>query len=578
MKMFDSQKSPFAAKVYFFTPQEIRGILSALLAKYYRAANKEDKDDEDDNQQGSKVESFGEMRDTLTAFTALFCDQEQFESEDSASNYLQQAKSENDQKILEELVGWAVDVVNRFLEGNDFVIIEKSTPEELLWALQPYTYQVGGMDGEGEVSPWPLVSVINFGLDHPLLNEGVVFVDSPGLSDANAVRSRNAIKHHRKCTHKIVVAEIGRAEADANVRKNLELSHRTRGSGNTLLVLTHGDSIDPETEVTGTPGEKKRVAKLDADIKALRNQKQKKNQERQKLRQDDRDDIEEEIKSIGTDMRQKQAEKEFVKLGMRNRKVISKMQELYKKLTQDPKPLAAIAVGNKVYSQYQAGFSDDEKPYLSVKDTNIPTLRHRLYTMPVEGRYNDTLHFAEVQLPTLINSIELYCSQTHMNRKGEIELIVLEPKKQVREMVQTALDQCKEQAAEKILLPMKLKESDWIKPARKICAAWKVTYKGKLALLRKEGHEKGRQGRKDTNWNAELADVGRECLEGLFRKYQEDSTSWAFSLSASLGKLCSTTRDTLKRMCVSQRSTKQNPADFRIQVIPNSIQWRSILS
>jgi hypothetical protein len=411
MKMFDSQKSPFAAKVYFFTPQEIRGILSALLAKYYRAANKEDKDDEDDDQQGSKVESFGEMRDTLTAFTALFCDQEQFESEDSASNYLQQAKSENDQKILEELVGWAVDVVNRFLEGNDFVIIEKSTPEELLWALQPYTYQVGGMDGEGEVSPWPLVSVINFGLDHPLLNEGVVFVDSPGLSDANAVRSRNAIKHHRKCTHKIVVAEIGRAEADANVRKNLELSHRTRGSGNTLLVLTHGDSIDPETEVTGTPGEKKRVAKLDADIKALRNQKQKKNQERQKLRQDDRDDIDEEIKSIGTDMRQKQAEKEFVKLGMRNRKVISKMQELYKKLTQDPKPLAAIAVGNKVYSQYQAGFSDDEKPYLSVKDTNIPTLRHRLYTMPVEGRYNDTLHFAEVQLPTLINSIELYCSQ-----------------------------------------------------------------------------------------------------------------------------------------------------------------------
>jgi hypothetical protein len=128
MKMFDSQKSPFAAKVFFFTPLQIRGILSALLAKHYRAANKEDKDDEDDDQQGSKVESFGEMRDTLAAFTALFCDQEQFESEDSASNYLQQAKSENDSKILEELVGWAVDVVNRFLEGNDFVTIEKSTP------------------------------------------------------------------------------------------------------------------------------------------------------------------------------------------------------------------------------------------------------------------------------------------------------------------------------------------------------------------------------------------------------------------------------------------------------------------
>jgi hypothetical protein len=578
MKMFEYQKSPFAAKVFFFNPQQIRKIIGALLAKYYRAANKEDKDDEDDDLQGTKVESFGEMRDTLAAFTALFCDKEEFESEELASKYLQQAKSENDPKMIDELVDWAGDVVQHHLDGNDFKLIESSTPEELLWALQPYTYQVGGMDGEGEVSPWPLVSVIDFGLDHPLLNEGVVFVDSPGLSDANAVRSRNAIKHHRTCTHKLVVAEIGRVEADANVRKNLELGYRTRGSGNTLLVLTHGDSIDPDTEVTGTPSEKKRVARLDSDIKVLRTEKQKKTQERQKLRQDDRDDIDEEIRSIGAEWKQKLSEKEVVKLGMRNRKVVSKMQDLYKKLTKDPKPLSAIAVGNQVYTKYQTGFSDDEKPLLSVNETNIPALRHRLYTMPVEGRYNDTIHFAEVQLPTLVNSIELYCSQTHMVRKGEIEAIVLEPKKQVREIVRAALDQCKERAADKILTPMKLRESDWIKPARKICAAWKVTYKGKLALLRKEGHEKGRQGRKDTNWNAELADIGQDCLEGLFRDYQADSISWAHTLCASLAKLCSTTRDTLKRKCVSQRQSKRNSADSFIQVIVNSTPWRSNLS
>jgi hypothetical protein len=318
-----------------------------------------------------------------------------------------------------------------------------------------------------------------------------------------------------------VVAEIGRAEADANVRKNLEIGYRTRGSSNTTLVLTCGDSIDPDTEVIGTPGEKKRVAKLDADIKL------------------------------------KQAERDVVRLGMRNRKVISKMQELYKKLTQDPKPLSAIAVGNQVYTKYQTGFSDDEKPYLSVKDTNIPALRHRLYIMPVEGRYNDTLQFAEVQLPTLIKSIELYCSQTHMVRKGEIEAIVLEPKKQVREIVRTALDQRKEQAAEMILHAMKLRESDWIKPARKICAAWKDTHKGELALFKKEGHEKGRGGRKDTNWNDELAKIGRDTIDGLFRDFQADSTSWAHSLSGSLSKLCSTTRDTLKREFAIERYTPE---------------------
>ena len=545
--MFDSQKSPFAAKVFFFNRSQIRGIMGALLTKYYRAANKE-KEEDDDDQQGSNVESFGEMRDTIAAFMALFCDKEEFETESAAHKYLQQAKSENDQAILEELVDLAGEVVQNFMDGNEFVLIEKSTPEELLWALQPYTYQIGGIDGEGEVSPWPLVSVIDFGLDHPLLNEGVVFVDSPGLSDANAVRSRNAIKHHRKCTHKIVVAEIGRAEADANVRKNLEIGYRTRGSGSTILVLTHGDSIDPETEVIGHPTENKRVARLGAELKNLRAERTKKQQQRSKLRSsDDRDDIEEEIRSIGAEMRHKQIERDGVRLEMRNRKVVVKMQDIYRKLTQDPKNLSVIAVGNKVYTQYQAGFSNDEKPDLSVKQTNIPALRHRLYTMPVEGRYNDTMHFAEVQLPNLINSIELYCSQLHMARKGEIEAIVLAPKKKVREIVHSALEGYKEQATEMVLQPMKLRESEWIKPARKACAEWKTKYRGKLALLRKEGHEKGRRGAKDVNWNAELANIGVDCLDVLFRDFQATSASWTHPLFASLAKLCNTTQDTLKR-------------------------------
>jgi hypothetical protein len=236
-------------------------------------------------------------------------------------------------------------------------------------------------------------------------------------------------------------------------------------------------------------------------------------------------DIDEEIRSIGAEMKQKQTARDGVRLEMRNRKVVIKMQELYKRLTQDPKPLSAIAVGNKVYTQYQAGFSSDEKPDLSVKQTNIPALRHRLYTMPVEGRYNDTMHFVEVQLPSLINSLELYCSQLHMARKGEIEAIVIEPKAKVRDIVRAALDGYKEEAVEKILQPMKLKESDWIKPARKICADWKTRYNGKLALLRKEGHEKGRKGNKDVNWNAQLAAISMDCLDGLFDDLQANSAS-----------------------------------------------------
>jgi len=428
--MFPEQSSPFAAKVRFFSREEIRNILEGLLAKYYRAADTSDNDEEgDDDEDATKVESYSDMRDAITAFMALLCNQEEFETEEKAHATLKATKTEEHATLLDQMTEWADDIVQARLGGEAFVLVEDSTPDDLLWQLQPYTYQIGGLEGQGMIAPWPLVSAIDFGLDHPLLNEGIVFVDSPGLSDANSSRSRNAIVNHRECTHKIAVAEIGRAEADAGLRKNLQSGSRTRGSGHMLLVLTHGDSIDPATEVSGTPIEKKRVARLDKTLKELRLQKQQKSQELSKARADDRDDIGEVIRSIASDMKKITAERDCCRLEMRNRKVVTKMQEIYKGLTSDPRPLAAFAVGNEVYQQYHTGFAAEDKPMMSVKQTNIPALRHKLYTMPIEGRLNDTMHLAETQLPNLVNTIELYCAELHLARKGEIEAMVLAPKK-----------------------------------------------------------------------------------------------------------------------------------------------------
>ena len=278
----------------FFNREGIRNTIGDLLARYYRAANKDVKDEEDcdgdgdDDRDYTRVESYGDMRDSMTAFKALFCEELEFETEERAHAFLKQAKSENDPRILNTLVDWADTLVDRRLDGKTALLIENSTTDGLLWELQPYTYQIGGLEDEGIVAPWPLVSAIDFGLEHPLLNEGIVLVDSPGLSDANSSRARNAILSHRECTHKMVVADIGRAEADGAVRKNLQAGNRTRGSGHMMLVLTRGDDIDPETEVSGTPIEKKRIARLDAELKKLRTQKQQKSQECSRARLEDR--------------------------------------------------------------------------------------------------------------------------------------------------------------------------------------------------------------------------------------------------------------------------------------------------
>jgi hypothetical protein len=553
-KSFPEQTSPYSAKVRFFNKEGIRNTLGDLLARYYRAEKKNAKDDEDgdDDEDCAMVESYGDMRDTVTAFMALFCDQLEFETEEDAHSFLKQAKSENDPKILERLVDWADNVIEKCLKGNTALMIERSTTDDLLWALQPYTYQIGGLEGRGIIAPWPLVSAIDFGLDHPLLKEGIVFVDSPGLSDANTSRSKNALLSHRECTHKIVVAEIGRAEADGAVRKNLKAGSRTRGSGHMMLVLTHGDTIDSSTDVTGTPLEKKHVAGLDMRLRELRKRKQEKQHQHNTAREDDRDDLNEEIQSLSADIRKLTTERTNCRLAMRNRKVVVKMAEIYKGLTSDHKPLAAFAVGNQVYQQHVAGFSDDEMPLMSVEQTNIPALRHKLYQMPIEGRLNDTMHLAKTQLQNLVNTIELYCAELHLARKSEIEAMVLAPKKLLRNVVHDSFETLKAYAIETILAPMKEEESKWIKQARKICSSWTANFKGQLVVLKNEGHKKAQKGKnnnKAVNWNEELLNIGSDSLEELFDDLHKKMavSPWAKDLTDNLVSLCDDARKEIKR-------------------------------
>lgn len=550
MKMFQGQSSPFAAKVRFFDSRQIREVISSLLAKYYRAVSKADYDvDDEDNMadnEDSYVESFGEMQDTVAAFTAMFCDRDGFESVSATRKYLKQLRSENDERVLNTLVGWAEELVQAHLCDKDVVTFESATAEQLVFTkLQAYTYHVG-TNGVGIPEPWPLVAVIDFGLDHPLLNEGIIFVDSPGLSDANTSRAQNAIQHHRECSHKIAVAEVGRAESDAALRLNLASGYRTKGSGSTILVLTHGDTIDPETEVTGTPAERTTVGRLNATLKSLRSENQKTRQARLLASLEDRDDYDDQLRAIATEMKDIQSERDCCRLNMRNRKVVSKMQELYKGLTGDPRLLPTFAVGNQVYQQYQTGFTADEKPYMSVKQTNIPDLRHRLYMMPIEGKLNETLHFVEVQLPNLVHSVELYCSQIYLARKAEMEAIILEPKTRLREVVHAAFDNLKETLSESLLEPMKSREQDWISDAHNVCTPWADEYNGNLTLIRNEGFRHGRKGKAEVNWNLELTAIGCDWIEEYLEDVQEKWKTWGGWLVVELQRLCMGTRDRIK--------------------------------
>lgn len=118
MKSFANQTSPFAARVYLFSPEEIRKIVAALLQKYFRATDRAASDEEEPETNDIKSENFNEKRSVLDTCQALFGDKEEFADDEAAMEYLSKAKTAAEEAILEELADWAVGLATKFLKGT----------------------------------------------------------------------------------------------------------------------------------------------------------------------------------------------------------------------------------------------------------------------------------------------------------------------------------------------------------------------------------------------------------------------------------------------------------------------------
>ncbi|KAI7377916.1 hypothetical protein KC336_g19466, partial [Hortaea werneckii] len=345
-------------------------------------------------------------------------------------------------------------------------------------------------------------------------------VDLPGLSDANKVRVSNAMNHLRNCTHYMIVAEIGRASDDRFIRDHISRGFFTRGPGRTMLVLTHADSIDEATGVSGTPKEMEEIASMQQKVCELD---ERRSQIMAKIRSTkppqkyvhmcERDEID-------MALRQAQAQEQELRIHLRSRSVATEMKELYAELTPDPVPLPVFCVGNAAYRKHQAGYSiaDPNPPTLTVAGTNIPRLREHLFLAPADGRSNEMQNLVVTQLPILLSCFRLYVSKTHMARKHEIRAIVVEPQHVLSDIIDQLFDRMMEDAEKNVLSPLMLDEHEWTMEAAKLCKLWVKQWSTNvhLNMLKKEGVRKNGKNGQIISWNEELLAVKAEEMQGYF--------------------------------------------------------------
>ncbi|GAB1738050.1 hypothetical protein NU219Hw_g2558t1 [Hortaea werneckii] len=538
------QTMPFAAEIKLFNQEDRQSILRSMLADFYHASPNDDDPFDGPKDSDQVTEDFTTQQTSITVFRALFSDKKQFRTKTAAYDFLAEAECEDDDAILSQLYQWAEELVSSRTKDG-VVMHQASTTQTLLWEIAPYLYTVEERDGEPITSLWPFVSHIKFGLDNKLLKHGITLVDLPGLSDANKVRVSNAMNHLRNCTHYMIVAEIGRASDDRFIRDHMSRGCFTRGPGRTMLVLTHADSIDEATAVSGTPKEMREIASLQQKVCELDEQR---SQVMAKIRSTkppkkyehmcERDDID-------VAMRQAQAQEQELRIHLRSKFVVKEMRELYAELTPDPVPLPVFCVGNAAYRKHQAGYStaDPNTPTLTVVGTNIPRLREHLLLAPADGKSNEMQHTVVTQLPILLSSFRLYVSKTHMARKDEIRAIVVEPQRQFPEVIDQLFHQMMEDAEKHVLAPLMLEEHEWTMEASKLCRLWAKQWSTNIHLnmLKKEGirKDKGKNGQV-ISWNDQLLALKAEQMQECFRELNKAWEGYSKVITREMTKLVTT--------------------------------------
>ncbi|KAK6004058.1 hypothetical protein QM012_008908 [Aureobasidium pullulans] len=492
------QSTPSRAEIEYYSEAELEAVITFLFKEAYASlpsseTGSEALDDEFDNRSVSGLTA-------IKTIQALFCDRPECASEEAITGLLNEASSENDKDVIQKMIIWSRELVRRYAKQDDGLVsvVEHTTTQGLLQKL---------------LSPWPLIKKITFGLDSPMLNDGVILMDLPGVHDSNSTRRRTVGKALAECTHYLVVAQIGRAQDDDTVTRFLGEGYIKKGSGRVIAAITNSDRIDGEMR-NGNAEQQKQMEETKEKILSITGELDQIRAKRKTATREERFEIFEKEEELHGQLHDAESARESSKIMIRNKKTVKSLRRTYRYLTGDQRPLAIFCVSNKTYEQYQIGFERSDRPVLGLADTEIPKLRQHLRLATGEGRFNDAIFHYETQLPSLLTSVEIWCFRTHMKRRKEIEHIVLEPKEACEKAIQHLFTQVRANIETEILILSKQKEKQWNSEATDLCTTWAIEHNTRIfrSLLKGQGYRKGTKTKPEISWNSELTRVMAQNL------------------------------------------------------------------
>ncbi|XPS69350.1 hypothetical protein M3J09_001626 [Ascochyta lentis] len=397
-----TQKYPFQASVEFLSRQACRDMVKEQLKNFYLYRTMDDEESDEEIANERRLAS----GTCMAVFYSLFMGRPEFQDKDRAEDFLSDAESAEDPRLVSKLMSWTDHVLDEFMsdrDSNDVATLYANTASQISDSIQPFTMAMEDPLFEGTdivCCPWPLVKKVLVSLNSRILDQGIIIADLPGTTDKIRTRVDNARRYLQQCDMTIVVNNMARAIDHAALHNHVNESFKRKRSGNTIVVGTRSDDLQIASKQSfpSIPTEEKAMAEIveqEASVKkqvqsidiALRSPQLKKDMfQRLKLSQKKARLVREKDELI-----RKRYE---VRVSARNRHVRQGIAEQYHQDTKDRSPLPVFCVSNIIYMQHlSGGYPKKAPPQLSLEATEIPALRTHLFSQPSLGRFASLEHY-----------------------------------------------------------------------------------------------------------------------------------------------------------------------------------------
>lgn len=239
------QTETFAAKIEFFTTQEIRTKIEIWLNDYYEWTHSDER-----RSKGERDEVKAAALSALGALHSLFCERHDFSSEQAAKASLARIYSNERTKVVDDLLAWCVELLSKENQRGSFQ--EFSKQDDLTSYIQKFAFS---NVKKRKTGLWPLVKKIKQGLRGIPILDYVTLTDWQGSDDTNRIRGQASAERIYDCDEIWIVSAMKRISSDPVLKENL-----VRCSDDfpctvicTCIESNLDDSLAKEMEEAGEP-------------------------------------------------------------------------------------------------------------------------------------------------------------------------------------------------------------------------------------------------------------------------------------------------------------------------------------